>query len=214
MSNIWENEPVESANVFVKIKWLEKSFVWEHYFEISSWEEIQKSKIFNWFLIWISNSTYEFEWKQRSVFKLLFLNKKSGKKCFFDTSLNWISRNIINGLASVITEPKEYFINLELYIKKNKETKKEFKSVYMLVNWQTTNWKFWIEEQKEMIKKVKVNWEDIRDFEEFDKKLQYEVEKMKITLEKCKRIKSIEQKQEEFFDESKHQEIKPEDLPF
>lgn len=143
---------MHSSSHYIKIKGLKKEDN-EHYFELD-WERVSEPA-FNWKLIKISPSEYEFEGKIKQTIKFLFIDD-TAEHYQLDSSYNWISRGLLNTLLWYIDWIKKQWyekgkINLELSLYLNKEW---YKQMWVRINQERSNWRFSIEKQKEMIETI------------------------------------------------------------
>lgn len=174
---MWFSNKVHSAVSFMKIKGLEKASD-THYWEVE-WEKIE-SNVFSWRLIKIANSSYEFEWKEKSTIKMLFAD--NGENYQLDISFNSISRWLINTILWYIDEKKSLGatkgkLDLEISLYMNKEN---YKSMGLYINGERGNWRMTYDEQKTLIEDIKNSkWEVLqRDFSWLDEVLKKWVEEI------------------------------------
>lgn len=195
-----------SSSHYIKIKGLEKASS-EHYFELD-WEKVE-DKAFNWKLIKITNSKYEFEGKMRQTIKITFVDDT--QEFFqFDISFNSVSRGLINSLIGYIDELKKsnikywkLIIDLSLYINKD-----WYKQMWIQINWVRPNWKYPIQEQKELIEAItNKKWEFLQnDYSKYDEILQKHILEINDFVSNSEFVEEVKNEKQE--------EVSIEDIPF
>lgn len=200
---MWFNKKAHSAIKYIKIQGLKKD-VEKHFFELE-WEKLEDTN-FEWRLIKITPSEYDYEGVMRQTVKMLFIDSIQ-EYYQLDISFNWLSRWLLNTLLWYIDKikVKKWKIDLELSLYINKEW---YKSMWIKINSERWDWRYLIEEQRKMIETiVKKNGTKENDYFEFDTKLRDSIGEIQDFI-------TINDFIEEKTNQQDNKEISIEDIPF